>query len=93
MRDLCPRLFPGSRWAGCAVFPHILYVPMQNRSCRISVISLDRARARACVYRCIGLDLAAGRKHTTGEEYVPRGQGTRAKTVLSRESGTKNLAV
>lgn len=31
---------------GCAVFLHIVrtYVPMQNRSCRISVISADPAR-------------------------------------------------
>lgn len=74
MRDLCPRLFPGR--IDCAVFfLHIVYVPMQNRSCRISVISVDRARVS--LYRTRDMARAAGRKLTTGARSVYRGQETR----------------
>jgi hypothetical protein len=73
---------------GCAVFLHIvLYVPMQNRSCRISVISV----VCACISLYIVPDTATGRKLTTGVESARRegeGGGARnsygAKTVLSR---------
>lgn len=49
---------------GCAVFLHIVrtYVPMQNRSCRISVISVDPARVVS-----FSRHGAAGRKLTTVE--------------------------
>lgn len=89
MRDLCPRLFPGNR-TGCAVFLHIVRTDAEPI---VSYLGYIGVPARIVVSP---LDMAAGRKLTTGVRVrIPGARnpyGT--KTVLSPfryyESGDKN---